>query len=157
MKKFLENIFMCLVTFWKCYFPPPPTRNPPPHNRKTPKHHHPHHHHNNKKIKDQREKVKNQNHKQILIQKFQTRMRTRSVMGSRCDSRFVGSRCNDLGFFGFDDLGFDDLAGGATILGFFGFAISLSLSLSLSLCLNVWVLSFSLSFSLCTSPEMILR
>ena len=31
---------MCLVTFWKCYFPPPPTQNPPPlapHNRKTTK------------------------------------------------------------------------------------------------------------------------
>ena len=25
MKIVLENIFMCLVTFWKCYFPPPPT------------------------------------------------------------------------------------------------------------------------------------
>ena len=28
---------MCLVTFWKCYFPPSPTQNPPPHNRKTTK------------------------------------------------------------------------------------------------------------------------
>ena len=43
----------------------------------------------------------------------------------------MGSRCNDLGFFGFDDLGFDDLADGVTILGFLG---SRSLSLSLSLC-----------------------
>ena len=30
MKIVLENIFICLVTFWKCYFPPP-------HNRKTTK------------------------------------------------------------------------------------------------------------------------
>ena len=37
MKIILENIFMCLVTFWKCYFPPPPIQNPPPHNRKTTK------------------------------------------------------------------------------------------------------------------------
>ena len=37
MKIFLENIFMCLGVFWKCYFPPPPTRNPPPHNKKTTK------------------------------------------------------------------------------------------------------------------------
>ena len=29
MKIVLENIFMCLVTFWNCYFPPPPTQNPP--------------------------------------------------------------------------------------------------------------------------------
>ena len=94
-----------------------------------------------KKIRDQREKVKNQNHKQILLQKFQMRTRTRLVMGSRvygfvglrcdspvrsvrCDSRFVGLRCNDLGFLG---------------------SRSLSLSLSLSLCLHVWVLSLSLS------------
>ena len=37
MKIVLENIFMCLVTFWKCYFPPPPTQNPPPHHKKTTK------------------------------------------------------------------------------------------------------------------------
>ena len=37
MKIFLENNFMCLVTFWKCYFPPPPLQNPPPHIRKTTK------------------------------------------------------------------------------------------------------------------------
>ena len=37
MKIVIENIFMCLVTFWKYYFPPPPTQNPPPHNRKTTK------------------------------------------------------------------------------------------------------------------------
>ena len=34
MKIVLENIFKCLVTFWKCYFPPPSTQNRPPHNRK---------------------------------------------------------------------------------------------------------------------------
>ena len=37
MKIVLENIFMYLVTFWKCYFPPPPTQNPPSHYRKTTK------------------------------------------------------------------------------------------------------------------------
>ena len=37
MKIVLENIFMYLVTFWKCYFPPPPTQNPPPQNRITTK------------------------------------------------------------------------------------------------------------------------
>ena len=37
MKIVVENIFMCLVIFWKCYFPPSPTQNRPPHNRKTTK------------------------------------------------------------------------------------------------------------------------
>ena len=65
-----------------------------------------------KKKSEIKERVKNQNHKQILLQKFQMRTTTRSVTGSRCDSpvrsarcdspvqsarcdlRFVGSRCN---------------------------------------------------------------
>ena len=96
-----------------------------------------------KKIRDQREKVKNQNHKQILLQKFQMRTRTRLVMGSRvygfvglrcdspvrsvrCDSRFVGLRCNDLGFLGSRSL-------------------SLSLSLSLFVCTCESFLSLFLS------------
>ena len=83
MKIFLENIFMCLITFWKSYFPPPSTQNPPPHNRKTTKTPPPTPPPQQQKIIDQREKVKNQNHKQILLQKFQTRTRTRSVTGSR--------------------------------------------------------------------------
>ena len=70
MKIILENIFMCLVTFWKCYFPPPPTQNPPP--RKPPKHHHPHHHNNNK----------NQNHTKIKIAQ-----RERSVRGFLAKSK----------------------------------------------------------------------
>ena len=37
MKIVLKNIFMCLVIFWKCFFPPPSTQNPSPHNRKTTK------------------------------------------------------------------------------------------------------------------------
>ena len=86
MKIVLENIFMCLVTFWKYYFSPSTTQNSPP--RKPPKHHHPHHHNNNK----------NQNHTEIKIAQ-----RERSVVGFRRSqrlwlwvegSRFVG----DLGF-----------------------------------------------------------
>ena len=73
------------------------------------------------------------------------RLAVRGFVGSQCNSLFVGSRCDDLrfddrGFFRFNVHGFDDLAGGATILGFLG-----SRSLSLSLCLRMWVLSLSLS------------
>ena len=69
MKIVLENIFMCLVTFWKCYFPPPPTQNPPPHNKKTTKTPPPTppQQQQKKKIRDQREKVKNQNHTKTQI------------------------------------------------------------------------------------------
>ena len=73
MKIFLENNFMCLVTPENTIFHHHTTGKPP-------KHHHPRHHNNNNKIRDQRKKVKNQNHKQILLQKFQTRTRT-----NRCE------------------------------------------------------------------------
>ena len=112
------------------------------------------------KIKDQREKVKNQNHKQILLQKFQTRTWTRSVT----DSQVYGFAVRLTGAIGAVWLtvrgfavrrsrvhGFAvQLAGGAMILGFLG---SRSLSLSVCACESF----LSLSFSLCASLEMIWR
>ena len=78
---------------WKYYFPPPhnrkTTKTPPP----TP----PQQQQQNQRSK--RERVKNQNHKQILLQKFQTRTRTNrcewvrrgSSLGSRCEWLRQGS------------------------------------------------------------------
>ena len=97
MKIFLENNFMCLVTLWKSIFHHHPHKTHHHTTGKPPKHHHPRHHNNNNKIRDQREKVKNQNHKQILLQKFQ--MRTRM---NRCEWVRRGSsvRVGSSGFVG---------------------------------------------------------
>ena len=102
------------------------------------------------KIWDQRKKLKNQNHKQILLQKFQTRTRTRSVTGSQV--RGFAVRLTDaIGTVWLTVCGFAvrrsrvrgfavRLAGGATILGFLG-----SRSLSLSVCACESFLSLFLS------------
>ena len=75
---------MCLVTFWKCYFPPPPTQNPPP--QKPPKHHHPHHHDNKK----------NQIHTKIKIAQRERSVRgfpaKSKALSRRRSRRFVGQR-----------------------------------------------------------------
>ena len=154
MKIFLENIFMCLVKFWKCYFPPPhnrkTTKTPPPtppqqqqKNQRSKR--------ESKKSKSQTNfitKISNENENEIgngfvsswcnllvwLAQcdsRFMDSQCDSSVRLARCDSRFVGLRCDDLGFVGRCDSSVW-LAGGATILGFLG-SRSLSLSLSLSL------------------------
>ena len=100
------------------------------------------------KIWDQRKKLKNQNHKQILLQKFQTR--TRSVTGSQV--RWFAVRLTGaIGTVWLTVRGFAvrrsrvrgfamRLAGGATILGFLG-----SRSLSLSVCACESFLSLFLS------------
>ena len=95
MEIFLENNFMCLVTLWKCYFPRPPPQNPPPHNRKTTKTPPP--------TPPPQQQQNQRYHKQILLQKFQTRTRTnRCEWVHRCEwvrgaSGLVGvGRCDDL-------------------------------------------------------------
>ena len=100
MKIFLENNFMYLVTLKILFSITTPHKTHHHTTGKPPKHHHTHHHNNNNKIRDQREKVKNQNHKQILLQKFQTRMRTNwCEWVCRCEwvcqgsSMRVGLRC----------------------------------------------------------------
>ena len=140
MKIFLENIFMCLVTFWKCYFPPLPTQNPPPHNKKTTKTPPP--------TPPQQQQQNQRSKREIKKSKSQTNFITKisNKNENKIDNEFVGSRCDDSGSWvrGTTRRWCDDL-------GFFGFTISLSLSLFAR------VSHFSLSFSLCVSLEMIWR
>ena len=117
MKIFLENIFMCLVTFWKCYFPPPPTQNPPPHNRKTTKTPPP--------TPPQQQQKNQRSKREIKKSKSQTNFITKI---SNKNENEIG---NDLWVCGVTILG--SWVRGATRrwcddLGFSGFTISLSLS-----------------------------
>ena len=128
---------------------------------KPPKHHHPHHHNNNKKIRDQREKVKNQNNTNAIgngaTRRCDWRGATRDswVRGPIVGSPFVGRGFAVRGFAvrgswvrcswarGSPFVGswvrfswvrrspVDDLTGGATISTFWVRDLSLSLSLSL--------------------------
>ena len=63
MKIVLENIFICLVTFWKCYFSTTTHQNPPLHNRKTTKTPPPTPPQQQQKIRDQRFVGRSKSHK----------------------------------------------------------------------------------------------
>ena len=148
MKIFLENIFMCLVKFWKCYFPPPhnrkTTKTPPP----TP----PQQQQKNQRSKRESKKSKSQTNFITKISNENENEIGNGFMGSwcnlpvrsvRCDLRFVGSQCNSSVRWRGVTRG--SWVHGATIsgswgsathrwcddLGFSGFAISLSLLLEL--------------------------
>ena len=105
MKIFLENNFMCLVTFWKCYFPPPPPQNPPPHNKKTtktPPPMPPQQQQKNQRSKRESKKSKSQTN---FITKISNENENELVTGSRvrgathwCNSRFVVLRSRVCGF-----------------------------------------------------------
>ena len=109
MKIFLKNNFMCLVTFWKCYFPPPPPQNPPPLNRKTtktPPPTPPSQQQQNQRSKRESKKSKSQTN---FITKISNENKNESVTSSRvrgatrqCDRSGAtrGSWCYDLGFVG---------------------------------------------------------
>ena len=85
MKIFLENNFMCLVTFWKCYFPPPPPQNPPPHNRKTTKTPPP--------TPPQQQQQNQRSKKESKKSKSQTNFITKISNENENESVRVGSRC----------------------------------------------------------------
>ena len=139
MKFFLENIFMCLVTFWKSYFPPPPTQNPPPHNRKTTKTPPP--------TPPPQQQKNHRSKRESKKSKSQTNFIT----------KISNENENEIGN-GFAGSWVRDATRGATILGFLGSTISsltispmvwrswvfwvcnlsLSLSLSLFVCLRKW-------------------
>ena len=94
MKIFLENNFICLVTFWKCYFPPPPPQNPPPHNRKTtktPPPTPPQQQQKNQRSKRESKKSKSQTN---FITKISNENENESVTGSWCDSSVRSARCD---------------------------------------------------------------
>ena len=144
---------MCLVIFWKCYFPPPPTQNPPPHNRKTtktPPPTPPQQQQKNQRSKRESKKSKSQINFITKISNENENEIGNGFASSWCDLRFMGSRCDRRsaarGSWVHGAMissswvrGFVvRLAGGATNLGFLG-----SRSLSLSVC--AWVLFLSLS------------
>ena len=91
MKIVLENIFMHLVTFWKCNFPPLPTQNLPPHNRKTTKTPPPTPPpQQQKNQKSKRESKKSKSHKNI--DRFVGRSKSHKKSKSQRErDRFVGS------------------------------------------------------------------
>ena len=154
MKIFLENIFMCLVTFWKSYFPPPPTQNPPPHNRKTTKTPPPTPPpQQQKNHRSKRESKKSKSHTNFIT-------KISNENENEIGNGFAGSWVRDAtrGLW----------VRGATILGFLGLqSLSLSLSLFLSLSLRVsgndlkvkfWLKIFSRSKALILrSTEILFR
>ena len=97
---------MCLITFWKCYFPPPPPQNPPPHNKKTtktPPPTLPQQQQQNQRSKRESKKSKSQKN---FITKISNENENKSMrvgssvrVGSRCEwvrrgsSMRVGSQC----------------------------------------------------------------
>ena len=85
MKIFLENNFICLVTFWKCYFPPPPPQNPPPHNRKTTKTPPP--------TPPQQQQQNQRSKRESKKSKSQTKFITKISNENENESMRVGSRC----------------------------------------------------------------
>ena len=147
---------MCLVTFWKCYFPPPPLQNPPPHNRKTtktPPPTPPPQQQQNQRSKRESKKSKSQTN---FITKISNKNKNESVTSSwvrgatrwcewvhlcewlRGVSGFVGAsgfvvRVGSSGFVGVS--GFAMRVGSSGFVGASGFAVRWSLYfLCLSLC-----------------------
>ena len=173
MKIFLENIFMCLVKFWKCYFPPPhnrkTTKTPPPtppqqqqKNQRSKR--------ESKKSKSQTNfitKISNENENEIG-NRFVGSWCNLPVRSVRCDLRFVGSQCNssvrlawcDSRFVGSrcDDLGFVGQCDSSVVWRSWVFWVrDLSLSLVVAYSLGVWIILLELSVwirawrALCTS------
>ena len=92
---------------------------------KQPKHHHPRHHNNNNKIRDQREKVKNQNHKKFYYKNFKPERERIGVSGFVDASGFARvCRC-------------EWVRGASGFVGASGFAVRRSLY-SLYLSLRAW-------------------